>query len=192
MPHYTRKGDDGTTTLYGGGKRVSKHHPQPESYGAIDEASSALGLARALAQAPKTDGLVQEIQHRLYLIMGELAVAPETPVPEDFRTSSADVARLEAMVEALEAEVTPPTEFVLPGGTAAASALDLARAIVRRGERVVVRLRDGGHPVNPETLRYLNRVSSVLFVLARYEEHHAGRSAPRATRRKLRAPPDSA
>ena len=182
MPHYTRQGDDGSTTLFGG-SRVPKHHPQPETFGAIDEASSALGLARALAEAPKTNAFVKELQHRLYLIMAELAVAADKEPPPEFGTTAADVERLEAIAEELEADAPPPKEFVLPGETPAGGALDLARTIIRRAEREASRLRDAGHPVNPETMRYLNRASSVLYDLARYEEHHAGRAAPRATRR---------
>lgn len=181
MPHYTRSGDDGFTTLYGGG-RVPKHHPQPETYGAVDEATSALGLARALAQSPRSDELIQEIQQQLYLLMAELSVAADKPVPPEFVTTPAHVERLEEMAAELEAAAPAPTTFVLPGATPASGALDLARAITRRAEREASRLQAGGHPLNPEVLRYLNRTSSVLYDLARFEEHEAGRSAPRATR----------
>lgn len=181
MPHFTRRGDDGSTSLYGG-DRVPKHDQQPEAYGAVDEATSALGLARALATAPKTNALAQEIQQRLYLIMAELAVAPGGPVPADFVTGATEVERLEAMAAELELEAPPPKEFVIPGETPAGGALDLARTVTRRAEREVSRLGAGGHALNPDLLRYLNRASSVLYDLARYEEHYAGRSAPRATR----------
>ncbi|MCY3887090.1 MAG: cob(I)yrinic acid a,c-diamide adenosyltransferase [Chloroflexi bacterium] len=181
MPHYTRQGDDGTTTLFGGG-RVPKHHPQPETLGAIDEASSALGLARALAAAPKTNAFVKELQQRLYLIMAELAVTEGKDVPQEFVTTAAATERLEAIAAELEDAVPPPAAFVIPGETPAAGAFDLARTVVRRAERQVSRLRDSGHAVDPAILRYLNRASSVLYDLARYEEHHAGQAAPRATR----------
>ena len=182
MPHYTRRGDDGTTTLYGG-ERVPKHHPQPECYGAVDEASSALGFARALAVAPKTNAFAKEIQQQLYLIMAELAVAPGKATPPEFVTTARQVERLEEMAAEIEAEVPPPKGFILPGETPAGGALDLARTITRRAEREATRLEASGHPLNPEILRYLNRTSSVLYDLARYEEHYAGRAAPRATRR---------
>ena len=181
MPHYTRQGDDGTTTLFGGG-RVPKHHPQPETFGAVDEASSALGLARALAEAPKTNAFVKELQQRLYLIMAELAVAEGKEIPEAFVTTATDVDRLEAIAAELEAEAPPPTEFVIPGETPAGGALDVARTVMRRAEREASRLQESGHALNPEILRYLNRASSVLYDLARYEEQNAGRAAPRATR----------
>ncbi|HJN93800.1 MAG TPA: ATP:cob(I)alamin adenosyltransferase, partial [Dehalococcoidia bacterium] len=113
MPHYTRKGDDGDTTLWGGG-RVPKHHQQPETYGALDEATSALGLARALASVPRTVAIAQELQRGFYRIMAELAVAEGTPVPDQFVTSAADVERLEEVAAELEAEVPAPKEFVLP------------------------------------------------------------------------------
>ncbi len=187
MPHYTAAGDDGTTTLYGPG-RVPKHHQQTETFGAVDEATSALGLARALSQAPRTDAVARAMQERLYLIMAELAVVAGEPIPEAFVTTAGHVSALEEIAAELEAEAPAPTQFVLPGATAAAGALDLTRSIIRRAEREASRLRDGGHPLNPEVLRYLNRASSVLYDLARYEEHHAGRPAPRATRHGVQDP----
>ena len=179
MPHYTRSGDDGSTTLWGGG-RIGKDHPQPEAYGAIDEASSALGLGRALSTDPRTREIAIEMQRRLYLIMAELAVAPDKPIPEDFATSAEHVDELEAWAAELESLAPPPREFVLPGGSPGSAALDLARTTIRRAEREAVRLRGHGHPVNEETIRYLNRASSVLFDLARYEEQQAGVEAIRS------------
>jgi cob(I)alamin adenosyltransferase len=179
VPHYTRKGDDGDTTLWGGG-RVPKHHQQPETYGALDEATSALGLARALSSGPRTDTIAQELQQGFYRIMAELAVAEGKPVPDQFTTSAADVERLEEIAAELEAEVPAPTEFVLPGGTAAGGALDLARSICRRAEREASRLQATNYPLNAEVMRFLNRASSVLYDLARYEEHHAGGASPGA------------
>lgn len=181
MPHYTKTGDDGTTSLMGEG-RVPKHHQQPETFGAIDEATSALGLARALSTDNRVDAHSREIQQRFYLIMAELAVAAETPVPEEFITRTEHVERLEAMATELEAIVPPPTTFVLPGATVVSGALDLARTITRRAERETSRLQAAGLLRNPEVLRYLNRASSVLYDLARYEEYQADRPAPPATR----------
>ncbi len=179
MPHYTRSGDDGSTTLWGGG-RIPKDHPQPEAYGAIDEASSALGLGRALSEDPRTREIAVDIQRRLYLIMAELAVAPGKPIPEDFTTHSGDIDQLESWAAELEQLAPPPKEFVLPGGSPGSAALDLARTTIRRAERETVRLRGHGHPVNDHTIRYLNRASSVLFDLARYEEQQAGIDALRS------------
>jgi cob(I)alamin adenosyltransferase len=177
--HYTGAGDDGTTTLWGGG-RVPKHHPQPETYGAVDEATSALGLARALATAPRTDPVAQELQRHFYRIMAELAVAPGKPVPDEFVTTAEHITRLEAIIAELEADAPPPKEFVLPGGTPASGALDLARTIIRRAEREASRLRETGYALNPELMRYLNRSSSALYSLARYEEQRAGHASPLA------------
>ncbi len=176
MPHYTRAGDDGSTTLWGGG-RIPKYHPQPEAYGAVDEASSALGLGRALAVDSRTREIAIELQRRLYLIMAELAVAPGKPIPEDFSTQPQHVDQLEDWAAELETLAPPPNEFVLPGGTPGSAALDLARTTIRRAERETIRLRDSGHEVNPDTIRYLNRASSVLFDLARYEEAAGGATA---------------
>ena len=177
MPHYTGTGDDGETTLWGGA-RVPKHHPQPETYGALDEATSALGLARALATAPRTDGVAQELQQHFYRLMAELAVASGKPVPEQFVTSEAHVTAIEAEIETLESEAPPPTEFILPGGSAAGGAIDLAWAITRRAEREASRLRASGYELNPQVMRLLNRASALLYSLARYEEHAGGSDAP--------------
>lgn len=183
MPHYTRSGDDGRTTLWGGG-RISKADPQPEAFGAIDEATSAIGLGRALASGARTNEIAIGMQRRLYLIMAELAVAPDKPIPGGAATRAEDVEQLEAWAEELEALAPPPVEFVIPGEAAGAAALDLARTTLRRAERETIRLRELGHPVNTETLRWLNRGSSVLFDLARYEEAEAGRaSRPAAAKR---------
>ena len=179
MPHYTRSGDDGKTTLYGGG-RVPKHDQQPETYGAVDEATSAFGLARALTQSNRTKAIIEEIQRHLYLVMAELATAPETTIDPRYTTTAEHIDRLEAVVAELEADAPVAKAFVLPGETPAAAALDLARATARRAERETSRLKATGHPLNPEILRYLNRTSSVAFSLARYEEHLAGRDAPQA------------
>ena len=187
MPHYTRSGDDGNTTLYGGG-RVPKHDQQPETYGAIDEATSAFGLARALAQNNRTKSIIEEIQRHLYLVMAELATAPETTIDPRYITTAEHIDHLEAIAAELEAEAPVAKAFVLPGETPAAAALDLARATVRRAERETSRLKAAGHPLNPEVLRYLNRTSSIAFNLARYEEHMAGRDARQAAESDSDAP----
>ncbi len=179
MPHYTRSGDDGSTTLWGGG-RIPKDHPQPEAYGAIDEASAALGLGRALSRGARTGEIAIGMQRRLYLIMAELAVAPGKPIPDEFQTKREDVDQLERWAEELERLAPPPKEFVLPGGSAGSAALDLARTTIRRAERETVRLRAHGHPVSDATIQYLNRASSVLFDLARYEDQTSGVEAIRS------------
>ena len=165
-------GDDGTTGLLGGG-RAPKDDPLIEAYGTVDEASSALGLARALTADDRVGEIAERLQRDLYRLGAELATNPSSP-GRFGATAEADVAGLDALLAELEAEVAMPQEFILPGATPASGALDLARTIVRRAERrCVTLLRDGGL-ANEEVRRYLNRLSLLLFVLGRYEEARAG------------------
>jgi cob(I)alamin adenosyltransferase len=178
MAELAGAGDDGTTGLLGGG-RVGKDDLRVEAYGGLDEASSALGLARALAGPGRVDGIITEIQRDLYRLGAEVATTPEH-AGSFARTGADRVARLDQLLTELEAEVTMPREFVLPGASAPAAAIDVARTVVRRTERHCVALRRSGGIDNPEVLRYLNRLSLVLFVLARWEEARRGTEAPRA------------
>ena len=179
MLELTGHGDDGTTGLLGGG-RVAKDDDRIEAYGTIDEASSAIGLARALAATPLVRSALEDAQRGLYRLGAELATNPAAG--STFATASeADVLHLEDLTARMEAEVAMPTEFVLPGATPASGALDLARTIVRRAERRCVALDRAGAVGNPEVLRYLNRLSLLLFVAGRYEEHAAG-VAPKPAR----------
>lgn len=177
---YTRTGDDGLTGLLGEG-RVPKDHPRPEAYGAADEASAALGLARALCNAPGSREILQTIQRDLYGLMAELAATPENAAR--FRSITAErVVWLEQQTDYLAAQVELPREFILPGDTPAAGALAMARTIVRRAERRTVTLFRNGEVENIELLRYLNRLSSLCFVLELYENRFAG--VQRVTRAK--------
>ncbi len=168
-------GDDGTTGLLGGG-RAPKDDLRIESYGTVDEASSAIGLARALTADGRVREIAERLQRDLYRLGAELATNPN--VAGRFATmTKADVTALDALLVELEAEVTMPDGFILPGATPASGALDLARTIVRRAERrCVTLLREGGLR-NQEVRRYLNRLSLLLFVLGRYEEAGAGQQA---------------
>ncbi|MCL6554266.1 MAG: cob(I)yrinic acid a,c-diamide adenosyltransferase [Firmicutes bacterium] len=187
MPRiYTRTGDAGDTGLLGGG-RVPKDDPRVEAYGTVDEANSALGLLAAHLDGDVADA-VRAMQRALFAIGAELATprplapgaapdaapglapgaAPGPAVGPDH------VAALEALIDAWDAELPPLRQFVLPGGSPAAAACHLARAVVRRAERRVVTLARTA-PVNPEILRYLNRLSDALFVLARWLNHREGR-----------------
>ena len=168
-------GDDGTTGLLGGG-RVAKDDLRIEAYGTVDEASSALGLAKALTAEPRVREVVEQLQRGLYRLGAELATNP-VEAGKFGATSAADVAELDQLLVELEAEVTMPKGFVLPGSTPASGALDLARTVVRRAERRVLALGRQGSPANPEVGRYLNRLSLLLFVLGRFEEDRAGRPA---------------
>jgi cob(I)alamin adenosyltransferase len=165
-------GDDGTTGLLGGG-RAPKDDLRIEAYGTVDEASSAIGLARALSADEQVRGIAERLQRDLYRLGAELATNPSS-AGRFGRTSAADVADLDAILAELEDSVTMPQGFILPGATPASGALDLARTVVRRAERrCVTLLREGGVD-NQEVRRYLNRLSLVLFVLGRYEEARAG------------------
>jgi cob(I)alamin adenosyltransferase len=165
-------GDDGTTGLLGGG-RAEKDDPRIEAYGTVDEASSAIGLARALTSDERVRSIAEELQRGLYRLGAELATNHENE-GKFGSTSAGDVADLDRLMADLEAEVPMPTGFVLPGTTPASGALDLARAVVRRAERRCVTLVRDGQVSNPEVRRYLNRLSLLLFVLGRYEEQRAG------------------
>lgn len=175
-PFYTGKGDDGTTGLLGEG-RVSKTHPQIEAVGAVDEATAALGLARASCRSDLTRSILLTVQRDLYGLMAEAASTPENAAR--FRTISADKVKwLEAQVEAVSALVEVPREFILPGDSPAGAALSLARTIVRRAERQVSALYDAGLAENPSILAYLNRLSSLCFVLELLENRLNGAGAP--------------
>lgn len=173
---YTSRGDDGTTGILGGG-RVPKDHPRPEAVGAIDEANAALGIARTACETSKSAELILTIQRDLYGLMGEVAATPKNA--EKFRVIDADrVGWLEAQIADLSASVDPQSEFIVPGDTHAGAALDLARTIVRRAERRLATLWHAGEIENDQLLPYLNRLSSVCFVLELYENQAAGKSKP--------------
>jgi cob(I)alamin adenosyltransferase len=166
---YTKKGDDGTTGLLYGG-RVSKADPAAEAYGSVDEAVAALGVARAsLANEPVAQ-LVLRLQRELFVVGADLATNPTERhklKPGVSLVTPAMTDELERLIDRTVEEHPLPEEFIVPGSNAGSAALDLARTMVRRAERRTVELRDGGAIVNPDALRYLNRLSDLLFVLAR-------------------------
>jgi cob(I)alamin adenosyltransferase len=165
----TKTGDEGYTDLLGS-VRVPKYHRRPEVYGTIDEASSALGLARAQLGPGELNDAITGLQKDLYTMMAELATPPENYDRVDFKIRSADVQRIEALEDDLKTRVEIGKEFIIPGATVAGASLDLARTIVRRAERQTARLYHEGDVTNAEVLRYLNRLSDLLFIMARYEE----------------------
>jgi cob(I)alamin adenosyltransferase len=171
MRLFTGKGDAGETDLLGG--RVGKDDPRIAAIGALDEASSAIGFARASAGTERARALLLDTQRDLYKIMAELAYTSEQ-WPARVEVGPDRVEWLERETDALTAEVPPPRAFIIPGDTVPGAALDVARAIARRAERETVAIAGGGYVANPEVLRYLNRLSSLLFALARYEDHAAG------------------
>ncbi len=173
MPFYTSKGDDGTTGLLGEG-RIPKYHPRMEALGALDESTATLGLARAAAREPRSGPVLLEAQRDLYRLMAEVAAAPENAAQFHFEAGRVDW--LEEQTEALSKLVEMPKEFILPGDSPAGAALSFARAVVRRAERRVVELFDRKEVENPDLQRYLNRLSSLLFVLELLENRAAGQS----------------
>ncbi|MDA8218537.1 MAG: cob(I)yrinic acid a,c-diamide adenosyltransferase [Dehalococcoidales bacterium] len=171
--HVLGRGDSGYTDLLGGG-RVPKHDERVEAVGTIDEATSALGMARAAAGAARVRELLADMQQDLYVVMAELATAPSLRDKLAERITAVDVDWLEAETRATQEQVELPKAFILPGASPASASLDFARAIVRRAERQVAKLVHEEVIDNKEVLRYLNRASSLLFVLARYEEASQG------------------
>ena len=165
----TRTGDEGYTDLLGKG-RVPKYHRRPEAFGTVDEASSALGLARAFAQSQQLKDWLHQLQKDLYVLMAELATAPENYEKVDFKIRAGDVERLDSLADQLKQQVEIGKDFIVPGATSTGAALDFARTVVRRAERQIARLYHEGDVTNPEVLRYLNRLSDVLFIMARWEE----------------------
>jgi len=171
MKLYTGRGDAGSTDLLGA--RVSKTDPRVEALGVLDETSSAIGLARAAAATGRTETDLIAVQRDLYKLMAELAFTTEQ-YPQRVEIGADRVEWLEAETDSITSVVPLPREFILPGETAAGAALDWARVMSRRAERRLVTCAEAGHVRNPEALRYLNRLSSLLFALARWEEHEAG------------------
>lgn len=162
----TKTGDEGYTSLLGSG-RVPKYHRRPEAFGTLDEATSAMGLARAFATDQQLKDRIYALQKDVYLLMAELATPPENYEKVDFKIREDDVRRLEVLSDELKGQVEIGKEFVVPGGSVVGAALDVARTVVRRGERQVARLYHEGDVTNPHVLRYLNRLSDLLFILAR-------------------------
>jgi len=165
---YTRTGDAGTTRL-ATGAAVSKSDLRVEAYGAVDETNACLGLAR-LHTRGDLDAILARIQNELFDLGADLSTPPKADEAEGsvLRVLDSQVARLEGEIDALNAELPPLTSFILPGGTPAAAALHLARTVSRRAEREAVRLAEAGEPVSGPAMRYLNRLSDLLFVAARY------------------------
>lgn len=177
MRLFTGKGDQGTTDLLG--DRVGKDDPRIGLIGALDEATSFIGFARALSGDERANTWVMEVQRDLYQIMAELAFVDELR-PDRFVLPAERVTRLEELTDTLSAEFELPRQFILPGETVPGGAFDVARAVVRRAERDAVALAGRGVTVNGEILRYLNRLSSLLFMLARLMEANQGTAAPKA------------
>ena len=169
---YTKFGDKGETSLLYGG-RVSKNNPHSEAYGITDEAVSAMGLARSLSEDSRVKDTLRDLQRDLFTIAAELATDPGKYelFQQHFKPVTPEmVESLEQTIDSLEEDVDMPKVFILPGGTPASSAIDMARCIIRTAERRVVALREADLLTNDHILAYLNRLGDLLFVLARYQD----------------------
>jgi cob(I)alamin adenosyltransferase len=166
-------GDEGYTDLMGP-QRVPKYDLRPETCGTLDEASSMLGLARALSTQDKVRDLLRRVQHDVYLLMAEISTPAAQIEKIPYRITEAQADWLDATIKELEQDIELPRQFILPGASAASAAIDVARTVVRRAERHAVELVHKGDMPQGNVLRYLNRLSSLLFILARYEEHASG------------------
>lgn len=172
MKIYTRTGDTGDTGLFGG-PRVRKDHARIEAYGTIDELNAVLGMVRSQELTPELSTLLETFQNDLFTLGAELAT-PDPGQHEMPRVAENDVARLEKKIDHFEALLPPLKQFILPSGSSAGTTLHVARAVCRRAERRVVTLQEAGTEVVSTTiLVYLNRLSDLLFVLARFANQQA-------------------
>ena len=177
MKIYTRTGDKGDTGLFGGG-RVSKNHPRVEAYGDVDELNAAIGLARAIQLLPRVDEVLVAIQRDLFAIGALLATPDRDKMREHLAKARLDeerITELEREIDSGDRELDMLRSFILPGGTPKAASLHLARTICRRAERRVVGLRDDATDEIPDVvIIYLNRLSDLLFTLARIANRRSG------------------
>jgi len=172
---YTRRGDQGDTSL-AGGQRVPKNGPRIEAYGTVDELNSFLGAARVTATEPRLSPLAAillRVQHELFNLGSILATLPEDVHPQQARVTDADVAQLESEIDRMNTELPPLRSFVLPGGGRLNAELNICRTVCRRAERATVAL-GRVESVPPEAIRYLNRLSDALFVFGRWASHVTG------------------
>lgn len=183
MRLYTALGDHGETDLLG--ERVAKDDPRIDVLGDLDETTSVIGLARAQVRRDASGDILIEVQRDLYRIMAELAFTDELR-PNTFHFEADRVAWMETVIEDVSSSITLPREFVLPGESVAGAALDVARAVARRAERKAATLARTGAIGNVEILRYLNRLSSLLFVLARADDLQGGEDVRLAKERTSR------
>lgn len=166
MKIYTRKGDSGETSLFGG-QRVSKDALRIEAYGSVDELNSVLGVVRAMKPTDEIDALVRQLQEELFVLGADLATPSDGQNKNIPRIEQRHIDFLERQIDRMDGQLTPLTTFILPGGSPIGAQLHVARTVCRRAERLTVRL-SKKETVNALTVVYLNRLSDLLFVLARY------------------------
>ena len=175
MKTFNKKGDQGETSLLYG-IRVSKADPRCEAYGTIDEAVSALGLARALSSKGRVQEILLSLQHDLFSLGAELATPTEhyaSFAQKHNVITEEHVSRLETLIDQMESETEMPQKFIIPGANGSSAAMDLARTVIRRAERRVVDLNQQGTVQNRHISEYLNRLADLVFTLARYEADSA-------------------
>lgn len=172
MPFYTAKGDSGETSYLGEGG-ISKSSLRIESVGSVDEANAAIGLARALSESVQTHDVLLKVQRQLYILMSELSASPDVADKFD-KLNDSDIQWLESKIQELEESVKLPKVFIIPGGSPASGALALARTIVRRAERRAVAMLEAKQIQKGLLVAYLNRLSSLLFVLEVFESTYSG------------------
>jgi cob(I)alamin adenosyltransferase len=168
---FSTKGDGGETSLLGG-QRVPKYDARPDAYGTLDEASSALGVARAMTKNAKIKDIILGVQKDLLIMGAELSTLPEDIQKLARRISEADIHLQEAIIDNLQKDIQLKNEFIYPGETPVSAQIDVGRTIIRRAERKAARLKNDGVIHNAEINKYLNRLADMLFVLARYEEQN--------------------
>lgn len=171
MKIYTKKGDEGQTSLFGG-QKVEKNNERIEAYGTVDELNSAVGLARSSHADKEVADTLKLLQNQLFVLGADLATPPDSKAKIE-RISEAEVKELERLIDTMDEQLPSLKNFILPGGTAAAGAIHLARTICRRAERRSVELYRSDE-ISADIPKYLNRLSDLLFVLARYENHKSG------------------
>ncbi|GAB5409454.1 MAG: cob(I)yrinic acid a,c-diamide adenosyltransferase [Balneolaceae bacterium] len=171
MKIYTKKGDSGQTSLYGG-QHVSKHSVRIESYGTVDELNSILGMVLSHSPSSKTQAYLSTVQEQLFVLGADLAT-PFSKKTRINRISNSEIEFLEQAIDEMEDELPPLKNFILPGGTQAGAAIHYSRTVCRRAERKAVECHEEEY-LTPESIIYLNRLSDFLFVLGRFENHISG------------------
>jgi cob(I)alamin adenosyltransferase len=171
MKIYTKKGDSGETSLFGG-QRVSKSSKRIETYGTVDELNSVLGVALSHGVEPRTQELLDKIQIQLFVLGSDLATPPSKKIKID-RIGTTEIEFLEESIDELEESLEPLTSFILPGGSSAGATLHVGRTVCRRAERLTVDCAKSDE-ISESAIKYLNRLSDFLFVLARFENKKSG------------------
>ena len=166
---FSKKGDGGETSLLGG-QRIPKYDLRPECYGTLDEASSVLGVVRALSHSEKISSIIFDVQKDLLLLGAELAMLPDDQQKFSYAVTEQHVDKIEALIDELQAEVPLKNEFIYPGANQLSAQIDVGRTIVRRAERRAAQLKAQGEINNLYIHQYLNRLADMLFTLARYAE----------------------